>query len=69
MSFRDSGDPVVIIEREPTPYLLDECRMRNIPLLRGDATDPHMFNSAGIYRARYLVAVCGDDAVNADVGL
>lgn len=33
----------------------------------GDATDPAVLRRAGITRARHLVAVCGDDGLNAEV--
>jgi TrkA-N domain/RyR domain len=68
-TFRDRGRQVVAIEKNPTATAIEECRSRGIPLLTGDATDRLTLSKAGCARARYLVAVCGDDGANGEVAL
>ena len=62
----DRGASVVIIEvdAERIDSLSDEW-----PVVRGDGADDEVLKSAGIERARGLVAVTGDDATNVFVTL
>lgn len=67
-SFREEM-PVVVIERNPASEELKECRNLDIHVLLGDATKDDVIQEAGLERAKYLVAVCGNDSVNSKVAL
>jgi hypothetical protein len=63
------GMPVAVIDRSTTIGHLEACRDLGIAVLTGDATDRDILRLAGLKRAKYLVVVCGDDAVNSEVML
>jgi TrkA-N domain/RyR domain len=67
--FADRGKRVVVIDRAPPTAAAEQCRELGIPVLTGNATEQIVLALAGVRRARYLVAVCGEDAVNAEVAL
>ena len=67
--FHDRGERVVVIDRAPPPVAAEKCRELGIPVLTGNATEQIVLALAGVRRARYLVAVCGQDTVNAEVAL
>lgn len=67
--FHDRGDQVVAIDRAAPRVAHQRCRELGIPVLAGDATDPVVLARAGLRRARHVLAVCGEDAVNAQVAL
>lgn len=69
IGFHDRGERVVVIDRDPPPAATEKCRDLGIPVLRGNATEQIVLALAGARRARYLVAVCGQDTVNAEVAL
>jgi hypothetical protein len=69
ITFRERGMKVVAVEPNPSATAIEECRRRGIPVISGDATDPLIVTKAGSLRARYLIAVCGDDGANGDVAL
>jgi hypothetical protein len=69
MSFREKDFRVVVIEKDKENDLLDACREEGIPVLIGDASHPEMLERAGVSRARFLVAVNGEDAANAEIAL
>jgi len=48
---------------------LEECRLLGVPVLTGDATDPVMLKRARVNRAEHLIAVSGDNGVNAEIAL
>jgi voltage-gated potassium channel len=54
--------PVIVIEKNPE--VLKELREREVLHLDGDATSEEVLIKAGLERARYLVAVLGEDAEN-----
>lgn len=54
--------PVVVIEKNPE--ILKELDEKRIFYLEGDATSEETLIKAGIERAKYLVAVLGEDAEN-----
>jgi voltage-gated potassium channel Kch len=72
-AFRAQGLRVVVVDKDLSeaadPAGLEGCRTQGIPVVTGDATDAHVLRRAGITRAGYLVAVCGNDETNADVAL
>jgi hypothetical protein len=67
--FHDRAQRVVVIDLNPPVAAAEKCRELGIPLLTGDATEEITLARAGVRRARYLLAVCGDDVVNAEVAL
>ena len=58
----DGGIACVVID--PDPEKAEERRAAGRPVLEGDATDQDVLVSAGVERARYLVAAAPSDAVN-----
>jgi hypothetical protein len=67
VGFRDEGHRVVVLEKDAAAPRLTAMRRSGIIVLPADATEPTILRRAGIARARYLIAVCGDDAINVDV--
>lgn len=65
--FLNRGFQVIVIDQDEKNVLLDQCRERGAIVLIGDATDKSFLRKAGIHRASYLVSVCRDDGVNAEV--
>lgn len=66
-SFRQAGDPVAVVERDPANALVGTCRETGIPVVIGNAADASVLAQAGVAKARILVAACGDDGTNASV--
>jgi voltage-gated potassium channel Kch len=64
--FRAAGWDVVMLDSDPDNPRLRSARVYG-PALVGDATDSISLRKAGVHRARHLIAVCGNDAVNAKV--
>lgn len=62
--FREQGDRVLCIEQSKS-----QCRVRGALALVGDATDVEVLRKAAVHRARWLIAVCGDDGVNAEIAV
>ena len=60
-------DRVVVIERDLGNPAIAGCRRRDIPVLRGDATDRVLLERAQVSRARALIVVVGDDRANIDI--
>jgi hypothetical protein len=67
--FRDEGARVVCIELDESCDRLPLCRERGALALVGDAADPAVLQRAAVQRARWLIAVCGDDGVNAEIAV
>ncbi len=65
----EQGIRVVVIELDEGNDALKPCRERGGLVLVGDATDRGMLRKAGVDRARYLLALCGDDSVNAEIAV
>jgi len=68
-AFDDRGQRVVVVDAEPNRTALASCRERSIPVVAGDATSEEVLRGAGIGRAATLVAVCGNDNLNAEIGM
>ncbi len=66
-SYIDRGDAVVVIEIEDGNPLIEQVQARGAIVLSGTATDSIVLRRAGIQRASSLIAVCGDDRVNAEI--
>ncbi len=65
--FRKQGYNVVVIEKEPHNEHALQFRFRDTVILSGDATDEILLRRAGLAKARYLLALCGNDGVNAEI--
>jgi len=68
-SLRQRGDQVVIVEEDAENDLIDTARGYGAVVLLGDAREPQILEKAGVTRASHLVAVSGDDGVNAEVAV
>lgn len=67
--FRANGDRVVAIERDGGSAGVSICRGLGAQVLVGSATDPDVLRTACAGRAAHVVAVTGDDGVNAGVAV
>ena len=67
-SFQERGERVVVLEADEQNEHVTTCRARGIPVLIGDAASTALLQRARLDRAKYLIAVCGDDATNAEIG-
>jgi hypothetical protein len=65
--FCEQGHVVVVIEKDMTTEGTDRCKTSGAYLLEGDATNAHELKRAGVDRANYLIAVTGDDEINAEI--
>src|SRR3990170_3349443 len=67
--FTERGTRVVVIEREGRNPHIEASREAGAWVITGDATLRETLRAAGVQQARYLIAVCGDDGVNAEVAV
>jgi len=68
-AFRARGQRVAVVERDAAAETLAGCREGRCAIVVGDATDPATLRRARVRRARHLIAVCGDDGVNAEIAV
>lgn len=68
-SLLERGDRVVVVEVDAENDLIETARANGAVVLVGDLRDPQMLRRARVQSARYLVAVVGDDGVNAEVAM
>jgi len=66
---RRSGERVVVVERDESDPGLLAARDCGALVLLGDAAEAGVLRRAGLARARRVLAVCGDDGVNATVAV
>ncbi len=62
-------DQVVVLDRDPDNVFFEQCKELGIIVLAGDATNPELLSKAGVHKAKYLIAVCNDDSVNAEIAV
>jgi voltage-gated potassium channel Kch len=67
--FRKSGTAVVVIEIDEGNDEIGNCRALGVIVLIGNAADPGLLKKAGVLRARYLVAITGDDSANVEIAI
>jgi len=67
--FLERGHQVIVLERDQGNELINECKARGGIVLVGDASDVEMLRCAGVDRADCLVAVSGDDGINAEIAV
>ena len=66
---RSAGVDCAVIERAPSPEATETARAARLPLITGDVTDASVLRSAGVTRARSVVAVTSDDITNVEAGM
>ncbi len=64
-----SGYPVVAIDRDPQAYFIGAMRRLQVPVVIGDAREPHVLVQAGAPRARSLVVGIDNDLLNIEMAL
>jgi len=67
--FKERGDHVVVIEQDHNNVLLGQCKERGVTVVIGDARDPEVLRKVRVNKARYVVAACAEDGVNAEVAV
>jgi hypothetical protein len=67
--FRALNMDVVVLEQDEGNDWLEISRSLGAVVLVGDAADPELLDQARIERAKYLIAVMGDDGANAEVAV
>jgi voltage-gated potassium channel Kch len=67
--FFERGYRVVVIDADEENPLLRKIREQEAAVLIGDATDQDLLRKAGVHKAKYLIAVCADDGINAEIAL
>jgi hypothetical protein len=63
------GLDVVAVERDEERPEIDSCRDLAIPVVSGDAAEVETLRRARIGAARAVIAVCGEDGMNARIAL
>ncbi len=63
------AEKVIVIEKDPASHGIAVCEKLGIPYLVADATDPGVLRSAGVHKARILVAACAGDGTNLEVAI
>lgn len=66
-TLRDRGERVTVVEEDAENEWIGAARSRRIPVLVGDARAAELLRAARAGRARHLVAVTGDDGINAEI--
>jgi hypothetical protein len=69
MSLRAAGYRVVAVDDTSASSAAATCRKAGVIVLRGDPADPGSLRRAGVDRARYLLALTGDDEVNTKIAI
>ncbi|MBU7006859.1 NAD-binding protein [Phosphitispora fastidiosa] len=67
--FCRNGYRVVVIELDKENDMIDQCREHGAIVLTGNAADSEMLYKAKATKARYVVATCGHDGVNAEIAV
>jgi len=66
--FRDAGERVVAIESDEGNDDIATCEELGAVVRLGRGDDPALLASVGAHRARRIIAVCGDDGTNLEIG-
>jgi TrkA-N domain/RyR domain len=67
--YLNQGERVVVIENDDGNDWIDTCREAGAIVLEGDARNKAALVKVGVFRAKHVVAVCGDDAANVEAGV
>ncbi|WP_321508184.1 RyR domain-containing protein [uncultured Methanoregula sp.] len=65
--FSREGCAVVVIEKDPTPDEIEQCKLSGAFILTGDASNRNVLAAAGVGRAECLISVTGEDEINAEI--
>ena len=66
-SLRAANRRVIVIESNPANPVIEDCREAGVRIISGDAQHAPILRRAGVEKAAWLLAVCPDDAVNAEI--
>lgn len=67
--FLQNNHCVVVIEKDQNNSFIKECKDQGAILIIGNAANSDVLRSAHVQEARYLISVCGDDGVNAEIAV
>jgi hypothetical protein len=67
--FREKAERVVVIEQDGSNGLLGLCKENGATVLVGNAEDRELLRKVRVHRAKYIISVCGNDGVNAEVAV
>jgi hypothetical protein len=65
--FLARGEKVVVIESDTADPGIEQARDEGAVVIVGSATDRRILHKARVDRAKYVIAVCGDDGANAEI--
>lgn len=68
-TFQARGEQVVVVENDADHPLLARCRELGATVYIGDAAERETLRAVNVAHARYLIAVCREDGVNAEVAV
>ncbi len=68
-TFHQSGYKVVVIDNDAKNVLLQRCREHGAIVYIGNAADRETLREVNVAHARYLISVCKEDGVNAEVAV
>lgn len=63
------GERVVVLETDEANDYIELCREQGATVLVGSATDTELLRKAAVHKARYVISLCGDDSINAEVAV
>lgn len=66
---RERGDKVIVVERDEGNDYLEQCRDQGAVVFTGDASDLGILRKVRAGHADHLIALCGDDGVNAEIAV
>ncbi len=67
--FRGKGERVVAIELNEGNDMISLCRDSGAFVLHGDARESEILRKARVHKATWLISVCGDDGINAEIAV
>lgn len=68
-AFRQSGESVLVIEKNKDNERIERCREIGAVTMVGDTARPEILRKARVGRAKYVISVCGSDSTNAEVAV
>jgi hypothetical protein len=68
-TFHERGFKVIVIEKDAGNDNFEYSREHGALAFVGDATNLAVLQDARVHKARYLIAVCGNDGINAEVSV
>ncbi len=68
-NFCKQGHRVVVIELDKDNNMVDLCRAQGAIVLIGNAADKDLLVEAQVSKAKYIISVCGEDSINAEVAV